>query len=184
MCQWPQPRRSYVLSGRRPKPDVGNLQSQAHAPLPANRLDMRACHPASEVRRPSMTEGFPRPAFGLSPKARRHCSVPSRRQVQSGRRSVLNGEGQALRAQGISAAILEIARRRANVSLGAKLSSCSHVPALRDCAEFSDKATADREKAHGLRRIDHTNADRLVISADRATSQAGKRLIIERLLCR
>jgi hypothetical protein len=43
-------RRAYVLSGRRPKPDVGNLvKEQAHAPLPASRLDMRACHPASDM---------------------------------------------------------------------------------------------------------------------------------------
>jgi len=43
----PASRRTYVLSGRRPKPDVGNLvKDQAHAPLPASRLDMRACHPA------------------------------------------------------------------------------------------------------------------------------------------
>jgi len=53
-------RRAYVLSGRRPKPDVGNLvKDQAHAPLPASRLDMRACHPA--VFRPSVFDGVSTP---------------------------------------------------------------------------------------------------------------------------
>jgi hypothetical protein len=40
--------RSHIQLGRRPKPDVGNpLRQRAHAPVPASRLDMRACHPAT-----------------------------------------------------------------------------------------------------------------------------------------
>ena len=35
---------------------------RAHAPLPASRLDMRACHPAEKLDRVALHLGFPRPA--------------------------------------------------------------------------------------------------------------------------
>jgi len=39
---------------------------QAHAPLPASRLDMRACHPAfSKAADRVSCEGFPRPTPGF-----------------------------------------------------------------------------------------------------------------------
>src|SRR3546814_6206521 len=41
-------RRTYVLSGRRPEPDVGNLLTDRRMRLYRCRLDMRACHPAPE----------------------------------------------------------------------------------------------------------------------------------------
>lgn len=52
--------------GATAKPDVGNLGSpQAHVPLPANRLDIRTCHPADMVDRVDYLLGFPRPARGF-----------------------------------------------------------------------------------------------------------------------
>ena len=48
-------RRPYVLSGRRPKPDVSNLSVGRRMRLYRCRLDIRACHPASRIWRPSST---------------------------------------------------------------------------------------------------------------------------------
>lgn len=68
---------------RRPKPDVGNpLRQRAHAPLPASRLDIRACHPATNVTEVSQ-EGFPRPAHPLG-RAGRVCRI-SAGEVQQNR---------------------------------------------------------------------------------------------------
>jgi hypothetical protein len=66
-----QPPHHHVCQGRRPKPDVGNLfDEQAHAPLPASRLDMRACHPASEIGDRVIEKGFPRPTPAFCAGAR------------------------------------------------------------------------------------------------------------------
>ena len=55
------------LLGRRNQPGVGNLtHRQAHAPLPANRLDIRACHPASKAGdRVHVCWGFHAPSAGF-----------------------------------------------------------------------------------------------------------------------
>jgi hypothetical protein len=63
-------RNPYVPLGARPKPDVRNpLKQRAHAPLPANRLDIRACHPASNEVTELLQERFRSPTFRLSRKA-------------------------------------------------------------------------------------------------------------------
>jgi len=67
-------RRTYVLSGRRPKPDVGNLHTVRRMRLYRCRLDIRACHPADKFDR-APCEGFPRPASGLFPEANPVCAI-------------------------------------------------------------------------------------------------------------
>jgi len=58
---------------------------QAHAPLPADRLDMRACHPAhSEAVDRAIQKGFPRPApayFGSGPSLRALDSEASQKRA-------------------------------------------------------------------------------------------------------
>jgi hypothetical protein len=46
------------------------------------RLDMRACHPA-DISTELVSKGYPRPAFGLSPKAGSICSTGGAKQVNS-----------------------------------------------------------------------------------------------------
>jgi len=71
-------RRAYVLSGRRPKPDVGNLAyTQAHAPLPLPAGHARMPPGPSETVTELYMQGFPRPTFGLSPKAGRPLIEPA-----------------------------------------------------------------------------------------------------------
>jgi hypothetical protein len=54
------------LSGRRPKPDVGNLLIiGACAFIGRNRLDMRACHPASKTATELDERGFHAPPPGF-----------------------------------------------------------------------------------------------------------------------
>jgi hypothetical protein len=68
-------RRSYVLSGRRPKPDVGNLlRTGACAFTVAGWTCAHATRPPCSGDR-AFVEGFPRPAPRLSRGVRRHCSL-------------------------------------------------------------------------------------------------------------
>ena len=70
-------RRSYVLSGRRPKPDVGNLvRDQAHAPLPLPAGHARMPPGPSKADDRVTLTGFPRPNSWLSQERGQIARMP------------------------------------------------------------------------------------------------------------
>jgi hypothetical protein len=75
-------RRAYVLSGRRPKPDVRNLkESHRRMRLYRCRLDIRACHPAENLDRVTPFE-VSKPRSRVSREHGTDCSLPRRKQVE------------------------------------------------------------------------------------------------------
>ena len=92
-------RRTYVLSGRRPKPDVSNLAyTQAHAPLPLPAGHTRMPPGPSETATELYMQGLLSPTSALSTEAGLPCRIggaaqPPKKPIMTFLRSGLAAEG-------------------------------------------------------------------------------------------